>query len=53
MGTSSILAGAVLAAISGATGYGTLESGDLVQGVLRLEQMMTTGGGWQDQVSCH
>ena len=52
MGTSSILAGAVLAAIAGATGFGTTSPGsDLIQDVLRLEQMLTTGGGWQDQAS--
>eukprot|EP00656_Telonema_subtile_P000810 TRINITY_DN10382_c0_g1_i1.p1 TRINITY_DN10382_c0_g1~~TRINITY_DN10382_c0_g1_i1.p1 ORF type:complete len:1410 (-),score=348.79 TRINITY_DN10382_c0_g1_i1:105-4334(-) len=50
MGTSSILAGAVLAALAGATGCGSLQSDDLIQDVLRLEQMLTTGGGWQDQV---
>ena len=50
MGTSSILAGAVLAALSTATGQGPQGDDELVHGVLQLEQTLTTGGGWQDQV---
>jgi len=50
MGTSSILAGAVLAAISKASGHGPEGERALVDGVLQLEQTLTTGGGWQDQV---
>ena len=61
LGTSSILAGAVLAALfelrQGAeeqrsTGAedSRSASGRLFDEVLCLEQMLTTGGGWQDQV---
>jgi fucokinase len=54
LGTSSILAGAVLAALF-ELGRGGAEdsrraSGRLFDEVLCLEQMLTTGGGWQDQV---
>jgi len=49
MGTSSILAAAVLACISKCVGYGTLEDEYLLHGVLMLEQLLTSGGGWQDQ----
>ena len=49
LGTSSILAGTVLAALARATGraYDPLS---LVALVSKVEQMMSTGGGWQDQV---
>eukprot|EP00053_Salpingoeca_punica_P019491 m.197449 g.197449 ORF g.197449 m.197449 type:complete len:1138 (-) comp17665_c0_seq1:1255-4668(-) len=49
LGTSSILAGAVLAALWRAVGV-TFSTDCLVHAVLYLEQMLTTGGGWQDQV---
>ncbi|KAL0967867.1 hypothetical protein UPYG_G00258650 [Umbra pygmaea] len=49
LGTSSILAGAVLAAIYRCTGR-TYDTDSLIHAVLHLEQMLTTGGGWQDQV---
>jgi len=49
LGTSSILAGAALKAMGGAMGIG-LGGESLVHAVLQLEQMLTTGGGWQDQV---
>nr|XP_057931849.1 L-fucose kinase [Doryrhamphus excisus]XP_057931850.1 L-fucose kinase [Doryrhamphus excisus]XP_057931851.1 L-fucose kinase [Doryrhamphus excisus]XP_057931852.1 L-fucose kinase [Doryrhamphus excisus] len=49
LGTSSILAGALLAAIYRCTGQ-TYDSDALIHGVLHLEQVLTTGGGWQDQV---
>lgn len=49
LGTSSILAGALLAALWRCIGKQyTLK--DLIHAVLHLEQMLTTGGGWQDQV---
>ncbi|XP_061532357.1 L-fucose kinase isoform X2 [Phycodurus eques] len=49
LGTSSILAGALLAAVYAATGRSY--TGDaLIHAVLHLEQVLTTGGGWQDQV---
>ena len=52
LGTSSILAGAVMAALWKASGKGYTKS-DITHAVLHLEQMLTTGGGWQDQVkSC-
>ncbi len=49
LGTSSILAGAVVAACwtSAAVSY---TRSDLVHAVLVVEQLLTTGGGWQDQV---
>jgi fucokinase len=59
LGTSSIMAGAVLACLARLTGTSPLgDGGDdqstamsaLFDAVLTLEQMLTTGGGWQDQV---
>ncbi|XP_043837163.1 LOW QUALITY PROTEIN: L-fucose kinase [Dromiciops gliroides] len=49
LGTSSILAGAVLAALHRAAGR-AVGTQALIHAVLHLEQMLTTGGGWQDQV---
>jgi len=49
LGTSSILAGAVMAALWKCSGT-QFSDDDLVHSVLNLEQMLTTGGGWQDQV---
>ena len=49
MGTSSILAGAVISACWSAVGLKYSRS-DLVHAVLVVEQLLTTGGGWQDQV---
>lgn len=49
LGTSSILAGALLAALYRAGGR-ERESHALFDDILNLEQMLTTGGGWQDQV---
>jgi fucokinase len=49
LGTSSILAGAVLACLGRLQGV-ELSNASLFDEVLCLEQMMTTGGGWQDQV---
>ena len=57
MGTSSILGGCVLASIERCVGTKVIdvESSDgnenIVDAVLTLEQMLTTGGGWQDQVN--
>ncbi|KAK7891654.1 hypothetical protein WMY93_023617 [Mugilogobius chulae] len=48
-GTSSILAGALLAAVYRCTGR-TYDTDSLIHNVLYLEQILTTGGGWQDQV---
>eukprot|EP00052_Salpingoeca_macrocollata_P027525 m.261724 g.261724 ORF g.261724 m.261724 type:complete len:1098 (+) comp22752_c0_seq2:1934-5227(+) len=49
LGTSSILAGAVLAALWTVAGRKFTNSG-VMHAVLHMEQMMTTGGGWQDQI---
>ncbi|XP_059940573.1 L-fucose kinase isoform X3 [Mesoplodon densirostris] len=48
-GTSSILAGAALAALQRAAGR-AMGTEALIHAVLHLEQVLTTGGGWQDQV---
>ena len=48
LGTSSILAGCVLKSISAACGV-DFDNASLVHAVLKVEQMLTTGGGWQDQ----
>nr|XP_042133636.1 L-fucose kinase isoform X3 [Peromyscus maniculatus bairdii] len=50
LGTSSILAGAALAALQRAAGR-AMATEALIHAVLHLEQVLTTGGGWQDQVS--
>ena len=49
LGTSSILAATVMRALAVMSGR-TLEDHGLSQAVMQLEQRMTTGGGWQDQV---
>lgn len=49
LGTSSILAGAALAALQRAAGR-AMGTESLIHAVLHLEQVLTTGGGWQDQV---
>ncbi|XP_062849858.1 L-fucose kinase [Trichomycterus rosablanca] len=49
LGTSSILAGALLAAVYRCTGR-SYDTTSLIHAVLYLEQILTTGGGWQDQV---
>jgi fucokinase len=49
LGTSSIMAGAVLACLAEMTGHAPAHA-QLFDEVLALEQMLTTGGGWQDQV---
>jgi galactokinase/mevalonate kinase-like predicted kinase len=49
LGTSSILAGAILAALERFFGRASL-SEELFLQVLEVEQMLTTGGGWQDQI---
>jgi fucokinase len=48
LGTSSILAACVLRAIAGIGGE-DIDDQTLSDRVMRLEQLMTTGGGWQDQ----
>ena len=48
LGTSSILAATTLAALSELCGHGW-DRLDLGNRTLALEQMLTSGGGWQDQ----
>jgi galactokinase/mevalonate kinase-like predicted kinase len=48
LGTSSVLAATLLAAV-GATGGLAWDHEDLCRRTLALEQMLTSGGGWQDQ----
>jgi galactokinase/mevalonate kinase-like predicted kinase len=48
LGTSSILAATVIRALATISGR-TLDDHALSEAVMRLEQQMTTGGGWQDQ----
>lgn len=49
LGTSSILAGACVKALFEFVGI-EYEEADLYDHVLCMEQIMSTGGGWQDQV---
>jgi galactokinase/mevalonate kinase-like predicted kinase len=49
LGTSSILGAALLAALSRLFGR-RLVLDELIRQVLQIEQMLTTGGGWQDQI---
>ncbi|XP_026570118.1 L-fucose kinase isoform X1 [Pseudonaja textilis] len=49
LGTSSILAGAVIMALYRVSGR-CAGVDSLIHAVLHLEQVLTTGGGWQDQV---
>lgn len=49
LGTSSILAAAILGALNELCGSGWSKH-DIAMRTLALEQMLTTGGGWQDQV---
>jgi galactokinase/mevalonate kinase-like predicted kinase len=49
LGTSSIMGAVILAAIGRAVGR-ELSQRELFYSVLRLEQALTTGGGWQDQI---
>ena len=48
LGTSSILASTVLGAVSDFCGLGW-DKNELGKRTLLLEQLLTTGGGWQDQ----
>lgn len=49
LGTSSILAGALLSALYGLFGV-AIDDNTLWNKILMMEQYMGTGGGWQDQV---
>ena len=48
MGTSSILAATILGALSDFAGLGWTAD-EICQRTLAVEQMLTSGGGWQDQ----
>jgi galactokinase/mevalonate kinase-like predicted kinase len=50
MGTSSILGGCTLGAIAETVGIGELNGDCLIHAILMLEQLLSSGGGWQDQV---
>ena len=52
LGTSSVLAATMLRAIWQMLGV-VLSDQELSDEVMRLEQLMTTGGGWQDQAGRH
>ncbi len=49
LGTSSVLAGTILSALHRFFGVAR-EPDHLFREVLQMEQMLTTGGGWQDQI---
>jgi len=49
LGTSSIMGAVILAAVQRVIGT-ELSQRELFHSVLRLEQALTTGGGWQDQI---
>ncbi len=49
LGTSSILSGAILANLSEICGHNWMNQ-EIFDRVIASEQMLTTGGGWQDQV---
>jgi len=49
LGTSSVLAGTILSALHRFFGVAP-EQDRLFREVLQMEQMLTTGGGWQDQI---
>lgn len=49
LGTSSILAGAIVKALDNFYGIG-LNMNQIFDLVLEIEQMISTGGGWQDQI---
>jgi galactokinase/mevalonate kinase-like predicted kinase len=49
LGTSSIMGAVILATVQRIMGR-RLTPTELFHGVLRLEQALTTGGGWQDQI---
>jgi fucokinase len=50
MGGSSVLAAALLRCVGDLLGTRSTQE-DLVYQVSQVEQILTTGGGWQDQVS--
>ncbi|RCN43194.1 hypothetical protein ANCCAN_10839 [Ancylostoma caninum] len=51
LGTSSILAAAIVKGLWQSSGTSHSEK-NICHAVLMVEQLLTTGGGWQDQVGC-
>ncbi|CAJ0608588.1 unnamed protein product [Cylicocyclus nassatus] len=51
LGTSSILAAAIIKALWSSSSIPHTEK-NICHAVLMVEQLLTTGGGWQDQVGC-
>jgi len=49
LGTSSILAGTVLKVLFSLMGV-VVDTNSIIHAVMVVEQMLTTGGGWQDQI---
>lgn len=49
MGGSSILAGVIIAVLLRVSGR-AINTSSIIHAVLGVEQLLTTGGGWQDQV---
>ena len=49
LGTSSVLGATILAALQRFFGL-AVDMSELSRQVLQMEQMLTTGGGWQDQI---
>lgn len=49
MGTSSILGACILQSLAESVGIGRLAHKCLIHAVLVLEQLLSSGGGWQDQ----
>jgi fucokinase len=49
MGTSSILGSCILQTVAKTVGIGNLDKEALLHAVLMLEQILSSGGGWQDQ----
>lgn len=52
MGGSSVLAATILKSLSQLLGMESSTPRELIYLVSQVEQLLTTGGGWQDQVGC-
>lgn len=50
LGGSSLLAGTLVSAMAVLLGHPPPSHSHLVHATLTIEQRLTTGGGWQDQV---
>lgn len=50
LGSSSLLAGTIVAALAVLFGHPLPQHSHLIHATLVIEQWLTTGGGWQDQV---